>query len=271
MKKKFLLFFVVLLGACTQYQYVTLDSNVYRQDQQSFIWENDTVRIRYIFSGNSCPLTVQVYNKMTQPLYVDWKKSAVVYGDGSRLSLWNDQVNISSTTVGSSVRVGHITMGGAQTSGMIDKREQVSFIPPNSYVSVRPLAIMSNFIRELPADLKKRVPFGDVNDTKVDRYSFTPDNTPFTFRCFLTLATNDNFSNSIYIDQPFWVSGIMQTSMGPSLVLPADNMFYVSRTTTMGHIMGGVGTVAIVAGAVYLEAESESYYAPGPPPPHRRR
>lgn len=271
MKKTFLLFFAVLLASCTQYQYITLDSNVYRQDQQSFIWENDTVRIRYIFSGNNCPLTVQVYNKMTQPLYVDWKKSAIVYGDGSRLSLWNDQVNVSSTTVGGSVRVGHITMGSAQTSGMIDKREQISFIPPNSYVSVRPLAIISNFIRPLPLELKQRVSFGDESNTKVDKYNFTPENTPFTFRCFLTLATNDNFSNSIYIDQPFWVSGIMQTTMGPSLVLPSDNMFYVSRTTTMGHIMGGVGTVAIVAGAVYLEAESESDYAPGPPPPHRRR
>lgn len=268
MRNYLLLFCVVLLGACTQYQYITVDGNVYRPDQQSFIWENDTVRIRYVFSGYNCPLTIQVYNKMAQPLYVDWKKSAVVYGDGSRLSLWNDQMSVSSTTVGGTMRMGNIAINSAQTVGMIDKREQISFIPPDSYVSVRPLAIMSNFIKPLPQELKKRVPFGDEDGSKVDEYNFTPDNTPFTFRCFLTLSTNDSFNNSIYIDQPFWVSKIMQTSMGPSSVLASDKMFYVNRTTTFGHIMGGVGTAAIVAGAVYLEAATE----PGPPPPpHHRR
>jgi hypothetical protein len=270
MRNFFLLCFAVLLGSCTQYQYIILNSNIYHQDQQSFVWENDTVSIRYVFSGYNGPLTVQVYNKTSQPLYVDWKKSAIVYGDGSRLTLWNDQVNVSSYTVGGAVNIGHVTVGSAQTTGVVDKREQISFIPPKAYVSVRPLAIMSNFIKPLPVGLKKRVSFGDVNDTKVDKYSFTQDNTPFTFRCFLTLSVTDNFSRSIYIDQPFWVSDIMQTTISPASVLSADNMFYVSRTTTMGHIMGGVGTVAVVAGAVYLEAATE----PGTPPPshhgHRR-
>jgi len=268
MKKIFFLFFAVLLGACTQYQYITLNSDVYRADEQTFVWENDTVSIRYVFSGYNCPLTVQVYNKMNQPLYVDWKKSAVVYGDGSRLSLWNDQVNISSTTVGGAVRMGNIAVGSAQTSGVMDKREQVSFIPPNSYVSVRPLAIMSNLIKPLPQELKERVSFGDQNGSKVDKYIFTSENTPFTFRCFLTLAVNDNFSNSIYIDQSFWVSQIMQTSsIRPSSIGSSDNMFYVNRTTTFGHIMGGVGTVAIVGGAIYLNEVVD----PEPPARHHRR
>jgi hypothetical protein len=205
---------------------------------------------------------------MTQPLYVDWKKSAVVYGDGSRWSLWNDDSYINTSTTSGAVKVRNYTYSASSTDGVIQKKEQISFIPPNSYVSVRPLAIMSNFIKPLPQELKKRVPFGDEDGSKVDEYNFTPDNTPFTFRCFLTLSTNDSFNNSVYIDQPFWVSKIMQTSMGPSSVLASDKMFYVNRTTTFGHIMGGVGTAAIVAGAVYLEAATE----PGPPPPpHHRR
>ncbi|MBP1638764.1 MAG: hypothetical protein H6Q17_347 [Bacteroidetes bacterium] len=252
MRNFFLLCFAVLLGSCTQYQYITLDSNIYHQDQQSFVWENDTVKIRYIFSGYNCPLTVQVYNKMNQPLYVDWKKSAVVYGDGSRWSLWNDDSYINTSTTNSAVRVRNNTYSSSSTDGVIQKREQISFIPPNSYVSVRPLAIVNGFFKSLPQNLREKVTFGDEGNTKVDKYSFTQENTPFTFRCFLTLSINDNFSNVTYIDKPFWVSEVMQTYMSPSSVLSSDNMFYVNKTTTFGHIMGGVGTVAIVGGVIYL-------------------
>jgi hypothetical protein len=265
MKKVFFLFFAVLLGACTQYQYITIDSNVYRQDQQSFIWENDTLKIRYIFSGYNCPLTVQVHNKTNQPLYVDWKKSAVVYGDGSRWALWNDESYINTSTSGGAVKVRNYTYSASSTDGVIHKKEQISFIPPNSYVSVKPLAIVSGFLKPLPRNLREKVSFGNESNTKVDKYSFTQENTPITFRCFLTLSTNDNFNNAIYIDQPFWVSEVLQTYMTPSSVLSSDNMFYVNKTTTFGHIMGGVGTVAIVGGAIYLNEVAD------PEPHHHHR
>lgn len=261
MKSVYFIFGILLCAACTQYQYITLNSDVYRQDDQHFVWENDTVSIQYIFSGAYCPLTVHIYNKMGQPLYVDWKKSAVVYGDGSRFALWSDQAFINTATVGGSVRFGNVTMTGSQTGGVVGRSEQVSFVPPASYASLRPVAVRSSFIQPLPPELKRKVPFGDVDDSNVDKYTFTPNNSPFTFRCFLTLSTTDNFEKPIYVDQSFWVSDIIQTTIGPNRVMQADNMFYVNRTTTMGHIMGGVGVMAIVAGAVYLDA------ATAPPPP----
>ena len=237
MKIYLLLICAILLGSCTQYQYITVNSNVYQQDKQAFVWENDTVSVRYIFSGPNCPLIIQVYNKMAQPLYVDWKKSAVIYGDGSRFSLWNDAVQVNATTVGGALTYGHITVGGSKTEGGWNKQEQISFIPPSSYVSVKPLSIRSAFIKPLPSELKQKVPFGMVDGPNVDSYTFTLDNTPFAFRCFITLSTSDSFTNSIYIDQPFWVSNVMQTTIDPSSVVKSDNMFYVSRTTTFGHIM----------------------------------
>jgi hypothetical protein len=268
MKKLFFLVCVTLLGACTQYQYITLDSDTYRADSKSFVWENDTVRLRYIFSGSNCPLTVQVYNKLAQPLYVDWKKSAIVYGDGSRVSLWNEQTTVHSQTIGGSMQFGNLTIGGSQTGSVVDKQEQISFIPPSSYISLRPLAVRSTFIQPLPQALKQKVALGNEEKSTVDQYNFTFENTPFAFRCFLTLSISDKFDSALYIDNPFWVTNIIQTTH--ALSWAADNQFYVSRTTAAGHIMGGVGTVALVAGAVYLMDAT----APAPPPPpspyHRR-
>jgi hypothetical protein len=264
MKIYFLLFCSVLLGACTQYQYITLNSTIYKAENQSFAWENDSVKVQYIFSGADCPITIQVYNKLAQPMYVDWKKSAVIYSDGSRLSLWNDETQINIVTTGGAVHSHNYTFSGSETGGVMNKREQISFIPPNSYVSVTPLAIRSTFIRPLPKKLKQRVPFGDVYGSKVDKYSFALEDSPFTFRCFLTLSATDSFEHPTYIDQPFWVSDIIQTKISPSEVSQGNNMFYVSRATAVGHIMGGVGTVGIIAGAAYLDA------ATTPPPPRQR-
>jgi hypothetical protein len=265
MRNYLLLFCAVLLGACTQYQYVTLNSTIYKVDNQSFVWENDSVKVQYIFSGADCPITIQVYNKLAQPIYVDWKKSAVIYSDGSRFSLWNDETQINVVTTGGAVHFRNYTFSGSETGGVMNKQEQVSFIPPDSYVSVTPMAIRSTFIGPLPQNLKQRVPFGSSEGSKVDKYNFVPEDSPFTFRCFLTLSASEGFEHPIYIDQPFWVSDIVQTTISPSAVFQANNLFYVGRTTAVGHIMGGVGTVAVIAGAAYLDAAT----TPLPPPPHR--
>ncbi|MBB3187399.1 hypothetical protein [Microbacter margulisiae] len=265
MRTFFLLCCSALLAACTQYQYITLNSNIYKADNQSFVWENDSVKVQYVFSGADCPVTIQVYNKSAQPIYVDWKKSAVIYSDGSRLSLWNDEVYINTVTTGAAIHFRNYSLSGSETGGVANKKEQVSFIPPNSYVSVTPMSIRSTFILPLPQQLKHKVPFGSMQNSRVDQYSFEPGNSPFTFRCFLTLSADEGFSHPIYIDQPFWVSNIIQTTISPSDVYQASNMFYVSRTTVVGHIMGGVGTVAVIAGAAYLDATTT------PPPPHEYR
>jgi hypothetical protein len=243
MKIYFLLFCSVLLGACTQYQYITLNSTIYKANNQSFVWENDSVKVQYIFSGADCPITIQIYNKLAHPLYVDWKKSAVIYSDSSRLSLWNEETQINTVKLRGNVHSRNYTFSGPETSGVMNKQKQVSFIPPNSYVSVTPMAIRNTFFCSLPQKLKQRVPIDDIDSSKVDKYSFVPGNSPFTFRCFLTLSVTNSFEHPIYIDQPFWASDIIQTKISPSETFLENNMFYVSKATSAGHIIGGIGAV----------------------------
>jgi len=205
MRKILLLFCAVLLVSCAHYQYVTLNSAIYKADNQSFVWENDSVKVQYIFSGADCPITVKVHNKLAQPIYVDWEKSAVIYSDGSRFSLWNDETHINLATTGGAVNFRSDTFTRLETSGGMKKQEQVSFIPPNSYVSVTPMAVRSTFISPLPQNLKQRVPFGNTEGSKVDKYVFSLDNSPFTFRCFLTLSTSEDFEHPILSKQPLLI------------------------------------------------------------------
>ncbi len=46
-----------------------------------FVQENDTVRISYRFWGENAPVTITIYNKLDEPLYVDWGRSALIIDD----------------------------------------------------------------------------------------------------------------------------------------------------------------------------------------------
>src|SRR5258705_9998756 len=48
-----------------------------------FIAENDTCRITYNFCGEKGPIHISIYNKTNKPLQVDWKKSAVIFGENA--------------------------------------------------------------------------------------------------------------------------------------------------------------------------------------------
>lgn len=59
---------VLTFGACSPYQYLTLDSTqLPKNDKKQFVWENDTLRLSYDFSGSGGPMSVNIYNKSTQP------------------------------------------------------------------------------------------------------------------------------------------------------------------------------------------------------------
>jgi len=48
--------------------------NAYRE----FVIEGDSLDIIYDFYGENAPIRIGVYNKMTKPVYVDWRQSGVV-------------------------------------------------------------------------------------------------------------------------------------------------------------------------------------------------
>ena len=70
----FLLFvlFIFCFSSCTTYQYITLASeDVSQNEKKEFLWENDTTKITYQFSGEGGLMTIAVFNKTDQPVYVN--------------------------------------------------------------------------------------------------------------------------------------------------------------------------------------------------------
>jgi hypothetical protein len=256
----FTLVLISILSSCQQYQYITLESDIFHNELQNFAWENDTLKIQYSFSGQNCPLKIQIENKLKQPIFIDWSKSAVIYEDGSSFPLWDNNSYVNTVSTGAGLNVGNIAISETQTNGTINRPPQIAFIPPYSHITYNPVYIRSALIRPLDKTLKQRVTFGFDDASKVDLYKFTPENSPFSFRCFVTASTSEKFTTSIYIDNPFWVSSIIETKRNPNEFLKNDNLFYVNKTTAMGHILGGVGVASLLVGTAYIQVATTPHY-----------
>lgn len=54
------------------------DPFIFKNSQGEFVLEGDSINVIYNFNGENAPITVGVYNKMSKPIYVDWRKSGLV-------------------------------------------------------------------------------------------------------------------------------------------------------------------------------------------------
>lgn len=130
MKK--LLFFAALLislSSCKTY-YVYLfhtDSIIPKDENNLYVFENDSVKLIYAFWENKGVVNFSIYNKLNVPLYVDWRKSS--YIDNSvKLNYWEDEQTSVTTSVysnyvyrGPFMRLGSSMGGGAALSNINQK------------------------------------------------------------------------------------------------------------------------------------------------------
>lgn len=106
---------IAILSGCSRYQYISVNSHLEQNDQKEFVNENDTVSIKYSFAGENFPLTITLYNKLRQPLYIDLQRSTVVIND-------------------------------AQVNGPFYRDDQISFVAPLSYATVKSNPLKNQFI-----------------------------------------------------------------------------------------------------------------------------
>jgi hypothetical protein len=190
-----------------------VSSQLEKNNKEEYLNENDTVRISYKFSGENFPLTVTIYNKLNQPVYIDLRRSLVV-------------------------------MNNIQIDGTFDKEGQNDFIAPFSNVTLESNPLQAEFINLNPADSLSEKP---VRTGSGKRYSFSDQTTPLYLRVILALTPNEDYSYPTFYDYSFWVSGILVTSYGPSsLENHVSYLPYIKKTTGFGSFMGISGMVGLL-------------------------
>lgn len=269
------------LCACTSYYYSTLSSNDstgLKNQDGDFVTENDSVRILYSFYGENAPVFISIYNKLNEPMFVDWQRSALIIGDvatpyyqeTASIQGQTESEGYSGTYSRSNRSSGSWNNAGGTFSGEVALPKGIVFIPPRSKVEATPLQLAHFDFEQIPKEEYTRMPVAKLNTevVKVRVKQFTEEESPLRFRSYLSLYTIDpSAKNRKYTayEQSFYLSELIKAgNMGPknwkAAQQQAGDFFYVRNTK--GRDAGiMVGVIAVGAAGIVLEsALAPTYY-----------
>ena len=241
-----LLIVAVCFSSCLRYQYITLASDTPQNKAKEFVIENDTLTLKYSFSGEGGPMHIYVFNKLTTPIYIDWTKSSIIR-DNQSDGYVTGYATLSGTVTGASYRAGNnYSLNSASVNGNIHSDIETSFIPPKTFIEVSKKLVHTQFI-ELPLTKREKkqtkTSLGSV--INIETINFDEANSPLKFRSFITVSTDNN--NSFHFDNRFWASETMESVSNPDeLQNRANNQFYVSKLTGFGGVMLFLGVVTLL-------------------------
>lgn len=216
-----LLLAFLITSCCKSYVQVFETKSVNLETKNEFyIFENDTLKITYSFWSRKGLMTFAILNKLTKPLYIDWKKSS--YIDNSvKLNYWVDMEKQKTLEYfgsyyynGPLLKPGYAISNSAGISISTKvKAERITFIPPTSnyYRSQFYILPIDYFKLDTKTDYKE-VPRNDKQKkkTKVYKKSYSTENSPLIFRNFLTFSLTEDFKSEFYIDNDFYISEIKE-------------------------------------------------------------
>lgn len=269
MKKLFFLFGIAAtLSSCSRYYVSTLESpNTTKVDSTGvFKFENDSLAVTYNFHGEQAPISIEFYNKLNEPLYVNWKQSALIVGDKAT-SYSGDQITLSGNISGRALESYYMpqyTYQESKLEGTASLPPTVSFIPPKSRITKLTLKLTGVDYKAIADSIykKKLITMTDGYSLRVREADFKYANSPLTFKSYLTLYTmHENTPKSFSLQQEFYVSNVTKSSINPKSMLHVDNkpgnVFYESESTAYGKTMAGVGVAALILVPAIAEAHKD--------------
>jgi hypothetical protein len=218
-----LLCLIILLFSCrTAVQVVDMQptSPTIKDNQTHYVFDNDTVRIAYHFWGDKGQFWFEIQNKLSVPIYIDWKKSNLL-NNNIPYPYWDDNKQVNTLSVGKGYGASVIrsdgvavsaSVGGAVSSSVITAKERITFLSPGSIVSSRWQRVTREYFI-LAKDAKHTEVPNDAKPSKttvVYSQPFADDNTPIRLTNFITLSFSEDFKDEIFVSNSFFASMIRE-------------------------------------------------------------
>jgi hypothetical protein len=257
---------IFLFSSCSSYQYMTVSSNDMPQnDAREFVVENDSLRLKYRFNGHNAPVHLIVENRLNKPIYIDWKRSALIMNNKA-ITYKPGTLTVSGSTYTSVDNwMSRATRGYSSASTSSDFSSTVEFpgdlefIPPTAYINQSTLALTSSFHTGSKGEFSRvRVPMAAGMMGNVMRATYDESNSPLKFSSYITLFMDQEFTKPVVFHHSFYVSEILNSSYGPHNFRffndgEADR-FYLSKVSDAGKgvgygILAGLVIVGVAAGA----------------------
>lgn len=230
--------FLFLLASCSRFQYLTLSgNNLSQNEQKEFISENDELLITYNFNGYNCPVNISIFNKTNKPVYIDWKKSAII-ANGKASSYFSPNYHIDGTANGYNLQwTNNYSTQNASFNANVPGQEGVDFIPPNSFISKKMIEVSNTVYRQIDTGFARVLFAGDGISYAARKKEFTLENSPLVFRSYLTLIKEDNHADTS-IKHTFYIKELLQTATSPNNFIDTytkrGDVYYVSEVTAFG-------------------------------------
>lgn len=259
----FLFALAAIITSCKSYQLNTVSSlNTQKNDATGvFNRVNDSVSISYNFSGENSPVSVEVFNKLNEPLYINWERSALIIDDKA-YSFVDDNLKVTGETYSSTFDLGrnyfNSTTGTINANIKLSKNE--SFLPPHSKTSRTIFVIDKIGVNQIDKSLFKKEMLNDadgINQVYTKTASFSPENSPLKFKSYITLYTlKDNQPQPFSYQNDFFISNVTKMGQDPDNTNEygsfPGNVMITSKTTGFAKTMTVVAVAGVVGGAAAL-------------------
>lgn len=249
-----ILFLTLAFSACTTFQFTSLNSNLLNLDSNYFLYQDDTLEVKYSFAGQNCPLHLTIFNKTDETIFINWNESAVII-NGNSLPINPLSSLLSGTTSSYSLANNYETSNGT-LSGVIQHSDQTGFIPPKASISIDSYNLSNGFINTLATDSTRKV-YDEGALANVTKHFFNKENSPLKINCFLTYSNNKKTEKN-QINSEFWCASVYKTNYKSSS--NRGDQYYVSRSSVAGSIIGTVAVVGITIVTTMVEIEEEKSY-----------
>jgi hypothetical protein len=214
------------LSSCyPMYQVLETSSPDTKMEKDNYVFENSEIKINYNFWTNGGQISFILTNKTDEPLYLDWNKSHFIY-NGISYEYWYDAEetksfyssstsSTSETFADTRVNVIDVTAYGSGRSSTSAFNKKMSLVASNKYkpkqiIHIPPKSsiLVSKFsISKSPfytCDFPFKMSLSKTPTTK----TFTKENSPLTFRNYLTYSAKENFEQTKIVNNEFYISSV---------------------------------------------------------------
>ena len=223
---------ITLMTSCsTMYQVIETNSMDTKLEKDLYVFENYDIKISYNFWAEAGQVSFLLTNKLDSAIYIDWDKSHLIY-NGISNEYWYDSEetnsfysstsSISSSTFGDAiVNLFGGTAYGKSMSRTSSSEKKVSMmaslkskpkktiqIPPKSSIIVSKFSISKSAFYNCDFNLK------NTKLRTANTKTFGKDDSPLTFRNYITYYTKESFEKKKSIDNEFYISSISFMSEG---------------------------------------------------------